>query len=213
LTNFPTLRAALLTALLSIASIVGFAKTINLSASTGLTNDGSGTTYAIVPDPAWAPALIAPDGSASSWVSDVPTTTKNVPVGSTVDFTDTFTLTGSPSGYWGWVTVLADDSASVTLNGHLLQPVNLIQGDICSNGPIGCLPSTELTITFLAADLVAGPNQLVFGVRQSQANSPYGLNFAGVVSDTPEPATFGVFGLGLIALSLVVQCSRVLAKG
>jgi PEP-CTERM motif len=203
-----SIRPAVLIALLSIASIPGFATTITLVSSTALTNSGSGTTFNIAPDSAWASDLTAPGGTLSHWVSDVSTSIKNVPVGTTVNFTDSFTLIGSPSAYLGWVTVLADDSTSVTLNGHLLQAVNTNQGATCASGPIGCLTTTQLTVVLPSADFVAGSNNLVFGVRQGVANTPFGLDFAGIVTNTPEPATFGVFGFGLIGLSLAAGRAR-----
>jgi hypothetical protein len=220
--NFKTIRPALFIALPLIASIPGLATTITLVSNTALTNDGSGHTYAITPDPVWAAALTASNGTTSVWVSDVSTTTKNVPVGTTVDFTDTFTLIGTPSLYFGSITVLADDSASVTLNGHLLQAVNTTQGTNCASGTIGCMTSTELTIALPSADFVSGTNHLSFGVRQGVANTPFGLDFAGVISNTtdtnrltsnaPEPSTLGIFGLGLIALSLAVRRTRARQK-
>jgi hypothetical protein len=115
-----TTKTAALLALSIIATIPCLAGTITLASGTPLTNNGSGSTYAITPDPVWAAPLAAPNGTASSWVSDVTTTTKNSPVGSTVIFTDIFTLTGDSSLYIGWMTVLADDSASNGPNGHQL---------------------------------------------------------------------------------------------
>jgi len=195
-------------ALTIVASIPAVAGTITLVSIGTLTNDGSGTTYAITPDPAWAAPLAAPDGTASRWISDVSTTTKNSPVGSTVHFIDTFTLTGAPSLYFGSITVMADDSTSVTLNGHLLQAVNPNQGANCANAPIGCLTSTELTVALPSADFVTGANTLSFGVRQGIANTAFGLDFAGVVSNTPEPASLGAFGLGMLVLSISAARAR-----
>jgi hypothetical protein len=203
-----TNRTACFIALSILLSVPGFAGTITLVSTGALSNDGSGTTYAITPDPVWASPLTAPNGTASTWVSDVATTTRNSPVGSIVNFTDTFTLTGDPSLYFGSITVLADDSTSVILNGHQLQAVNLNQGTNCSNAPIGCLTSTQLTITLPSADFISGANHLSFGVRQGIANTPFGVDFAGVVSNAPEPATFGVFGLGMVVLSLTAARSR-----
>jgi hypothetical protein len=201
-------RAAILMALSIIASIPGLAGTISLVSNAALTNDGSGTTYVITPASVWAAALNAPNGTASSWVSDVSTTKKNSPVGSIVDFTDTFTLTGNPSLYFGWITVLADDSASVTLNGHLLQALNPNQGTNCANAPIGCLTSTELTISLPSADFLAGANHLSFGVRQGVADTPFGLDFAGVVSNAPEPASLGALSLGMFVLAMSALRAR-----
>jgi PEP-CTERM motif len=204
-------KPIILVALATIASIPSIAGTISLVSNTSLTNNGSGTTYAITPDPVWAGPLVAPDGTTSTWVSDVPTTVKDSSAGSTVIFTDTFTLTGDPSLYFGSITVLADDSTSVYMNGHQLEAVNPNQGTNCANAPIGCLTSTELTITLPSADLLSGTNNLSFGVRQGVSDTPFGLDFAGDISNTPdpdsrvanapEPGSLGAFGLGLIVLS------------
>ena len=206
-----TNKTLILMALATIASVPAVATTISLASNTSLTNNGSGTTYAITPDPVWAGPLVAPDGTTSTWVSDVPTTVKDSNVGSTVIFTDTFTLTSDPSLYFGSITVLADDSTSVYLNGHELEAVNPNQGTNCANAPIGCLTSTELTIALPSADLLSGTNQLTFGVRQGVRDTPYGLDFAGDLSNTPtqdtrianapEPASLGAFGFGLLLLS------------
>lgn len=204
----PTTKTIILLALSIIAAIPGLAGTITLVSSTSLTNNGSGSTYVITPDHVWAAPLAAPNGTASSWVSDVTTTTKNSPVGSIVIFTETFTLTGDPSLYIGSITVLADDSASVSLNGHQLRAVNPNQGTNCANAPIGCLTSTQLTIALPSADFVAGANQLSFGVRQGVADTPFGLDFAGAVSNAPEPGTLGAFGLGMLVLAISVARAR-----
>ncbi len=203
-----TIKTAVLIALSIITSIPGFAGTITLVSNTALTNNGSGTTYEITPASVWAAPLIAPNGTPSSWVSDVSITTKDSNVGSTVLFTDTFTLSGDPSLYFGSITALADDSSSVILNGHQLQAVNLNQGTTCANAPIGCLTSTELTIVLPSADFVAGANQLSFGVRQGIADTPFGLDFAGAVSNAPEPASLGAFGIGVLVLWISIARAR-----
>lgn len=196
-----TVRPLLLVVLPLMASLPGLAGTILLVSNTSLTNSGSGTTYDIAPDSVWAGPLSV-NGVQSSWVSDVSTTNDNTPVGSTTTFTDTFTLTGNISQYIGSITVLADDSASVSLNGHILYALNPNQGTYCANAPIGCLTSTELTLSLPTADFVAGANQLSFGVRQGVADTAYGLDFAGAVSNAPEPAGLGFLGFALVLASL-----------
>ncbi len=206
--NSLTLRTLIIAAVPIIYSVPTCATTITLISNSSLTNNGSGTTDDITPDSVWAAPLIAPSGTASHWVSDVSTTTENSPFGSTITFTDTFNLIGNAALYFGSVSVMADDSTSVVLNGHVLYAVDPNQGTYCASAPIGCLTSTELTLSLPSIDFVTGANQLSFGVRQGVADTPYGLDFAGSVSNAPEPAGIGLLGCGLMAISLIVRRAR-----
>ncbi|HVO96965.1 MAG TPA: PEP-CTERM sorting domain-containing protein [Bryobacteraceae bacterium] len=104
--------------------------------------------------------------------------------------------------------VMADDTASVALNGHTLIDANLNQGPVCAEGQIGCLRLTEegFTLAALAPYLVDGTNTLWVGVAQMNG-SPFGLNFNGVVlpnaDPTPEPATLALFAGGLFSLLML----------
>jgi hypothetical protein len=169
--------------------------------STGFaTLDLSGRLH---PNPAWAAAL-----PGSDWISYGSTGDHSdpgyfsPPDGTIVTFITEFTLSGAITG--GSLKVLADDSTSVVLNGHKLIAADKKPGTRCSNGPIGCLLSTEGVFTFaqLAPYLVDGTNTLSFGVVQV-AGSSFGLDFAGNVDDaaTPEPATVAFIGAGLVILA------------
>jgi hypothetical protein len=164
------------------------------------TVDLSGTLH---PNPGWAPAL-----PGSDWISYGSTGDHSdpgyfsPPDGTDVTFTTHFTLSGAITG--ASLVVLADDSTSVILNGHTLIAADLKPGTRCSNDPVGCLVETEGVFTFaeLSPYLIDGSNTLSFGVVQV-AGSSFGLDFAGSVSDraeTPEPATVGFIGCGLLAL-------------
>jgi hypothetical protein len=93
------------------------------------------------------------------------------------------------------LTVLADDSTSVILNGQT------ILGTEMTPGP----QSTGEVFTFaeLAPYLVNGANELSFGVVEAGGKS-LGLDFAGSLDpgETPEPATMALIGAGLIALAV-----------
>jgi hypothetical protein len=165
------------------------------------TVDLTGTLH---PNSGWAAAL---DGS--SWISYGSTGDAgdpgyiNTPNGTIVIFTTQFILGGAITG--ANLTVLADDSTSVILNGNLLIAANTVPGSNCAGHPIGCLTSTEGVFTFaqLAPFLVDGTNTLAFGVQQV-AFSSFGLDFAGNVDtggSTPEPATVGLIGAGLVAFA------------
>jgi PEP-CTERM motif len=159
----------------------------------------SGTLH---PNPGWAAPL-----AGSVWISYGPTGDHSDPGyfspanGTLVTFTTQFTLSGLITG--ANLTVLADDATSVVLNGHTLIAANAFPGPKCSSVPIGCLVSTEGVFGFAALSpyLVDGTNTLSFGVLQV-AGSSYGVDFAGHVDDaTPEPATLGLIGGGLLALA------------
>jgi hypothetical protein len=177
------------------------ASTINNS--THPTVNLSGTLH---PNPAWGTAL---DGSV--WISYGSTGDHSDPGyfspadGTQVIFSTTFFLSGAITA--ASLRVMADDSSSVILNGHILRTANSTPGPACSGVAIGCVTSTEGVFTFssLAPYLVDGTNILSFGVLQVNGSS-FGLDFAGSVTDntaTPEPATLAYIGAGLLALAAV----------
>ncbi len=193
---------------LSVASTVCFADTITLASSAIETsNDSADPTIAVTPvDPNWAPAF-----AGSSWVSNVNSGNPagpafvSPPNGTSVIFTDTFTIDGTPTA--GTLDVLADDTASVTLNGVLLMPMAATSGNtytLCSDFSIGCLAQTGASIN-LSSALQPGVNTLSFDVMQD-AGVAFGLDYAGSVNytpamiATPEPGTFGLLGIPLLAL-------------
>jgi hypothetical protein len=185
---------------LTTANNSGFA-TVNLS---GLLN----------PNPVWAAAL-----PGSEWISFGPTGDSSdpgyfsPPDGTVVTFTTLFTVGGAITS--ASLTVLADDSTSVILNGHTLMTANLFPGPTCASGQIGCLASTEGLFTFaeLAPYLVDGANELSFGVVQVGGYS-FGLDFAGSVDPgTPEPGTVALIGAGLIPLVALRRRKQVAPVG
>jgi len=195
---------------LTLFSITANATVIYLDSSAATTTNNSG--YATVdlsgtlhPNPAWGTAL-----PGSDWISYGSTGDPSDPGyfspadGILFTFTTTFVLSGAITA--ATLTVMADDSSSVILNGHTLKAANLAHGSDCSNTSIGCLASTEGIFTFsmLSPYLVDGTNALSFGVVQVGGGS-YGLDFAGSVTDntaTPEPAPLAIVGAGLLVLSV-----------
>ena len=189
------------------------ADTISL-ASTGTSADAGqtnsmGATVAVTPDSAWLSAL-----PGSSWVSFAATTDSSagfiaVPNGTVVNFFDTFNIPGTPTS--GSITVMADDSAAVMLNGVLLMAEAGSAGNTyatCSNSGIGCL--SPVTINLPATDLKAGANTLEFEVAQRNGYS-FGLDYVGSVVDpaiASEPSAGLMLGLGLLALSAIALRRR-----
>jgi hypothetical protein len=195
---------------LTLFTITANATVIFLDSDAASTTNNSG--YATVnlsgtlhPNSAWGTAL-----PGSEWISYGATGAPSDPGyfspadGILFTFTTTFVLSGAITA--ASLTVMADDSSSVILNGHTLKTANSALGSVCSNTAIGCLASTEGVFTFsmLSPYLVDGTNALSFGVIEVGGGS-YGLDFAGSVTDTtatPEPAPLAIVGAGLLVLSV-----------
>jgi hypothetical protein len=181
-------------------SIISLAS-LGTSADSGESNS-MGATIAISPNTSWATAL-----TGSSWVSFANTGNTSAPGfvtvanGTVVSFFDTFNIAGTPTG--GTITVMADDSATVLLNGVNLMSEVLSTGNTyttCSNFGIGCV--TPTTITIPASDLQTGSNTLEFNVAQ-RAGYSFGLDYIASITDPSsmtEPASGSLLVLGLVGL-------------
>ena len=169
------------------------------SPTTSTVNTGSTITYDISPDAIWHAAL-----SNSSYISFDPGTG---PGGSYVApngdyfYTVAFTLTSQMASTGvGAITVLADDTVAVALNGGLLLAAAGPKGASndylhCSNTGPNCITPTTVSLT----GLVAGTNVLTFDVKQVNL-AQEGLDFTGIISQVPEPASLVFFGTGLFGL-------------
>lgn len=184
----------------SADSIVTLAS-LGTSADAGQTNS-NGATIAISQNPHWANAL-----PGSSWVSYTSTGNPNasgfvtVPNGTIVTFSDTFNLAGPATS--GTLDVMADDSATVLLNGVSLIGETLTNNpyNICSNFGVGCQKPTVLDLP--TSLLQTGANTLQFEVAQRDGSS-FGLDYVSSITDpvsTPESASGILLALGLAALT------------
>lgn len=160
------------------------------------------TTYDLPATSPWAPAL-----SNSSWISYNPNTN---PGGSVTapngiyTYTTTFTdSTGSTSG--GTITVLADDTTNVLMNGIVIAPAS------GAGAAAACAATTPdctmpVTYTLTSSDFVNGLNTLSFAVDQEFGYAT-GLDFDATVNTavTPEPSSILLLGTGLLGVAGVVR--------
>jgi hypothetical protein len=109
------------------------------------------------------------------------------------------------------LTLLADDTAEIVLNGTVIAPFGALGGDgHCADHPPGCTAGTVFTLPATSV-LLGATNELTFIVRQAGSGKaggtgdPSGLDFAGSISNnarsigvTPEPSTLLLLGTGLL---------------
>jgi hypothetical protein len=169
-------------------------------------SNSNGDTIAIAPNSLWLAAL-----PGSSWVSFGTTGSVSapgffvVPNGTDVSFFDVFNVAGTPTG--GSLSVLADDSATVYLNGTLLATEAARAGNTyatCSDFGVGCLVSTVINLP--ASVLQSGSNTLEFDVAQRNGVS-FGLDYVGSVIvpatlsvSVAEPGIAVLMVLGLVSI-------------
>jgi len=181
-------------------------------------NSVSGTNQGIFVSPAWA---TLPTGA--EWISYGQTGCNDFnavtglcaqtgPVATTITgsptaiFYQTFTVTNLLDT--GTLDVWADDTAGVYLDDvttgvdTLLMAPNGTLGSNCANAPISCTQNGDAQIPL---SLGPGTYTLVIDAYQLVGGSPFGVGYYGVLTNSPEPASYLLMGLGLAGLGTLLR--------
>jgi hypothetical protein len=177
----------------------GYATTL-VAPTSPTTASTSSSSYDVASAGVWTAAM-----TGTSWVSNNPNAG---PHGSYVDpngfyyYETTFSAVGGTTPYDGSISVMADDTAEVLINGVVVVPFGSIGADNhCSVGTPNCTVVDTVSLTGIT--LLAGANTLEI-INAQTGLSAAGVDFSANLTQTPEPSSLLLMGSGLLGLALVV---------
>lgn len=173
---------------------------------------GVGNSFTLNPGtPVWGGPI-----TNSTWVGSTATSGPVGTVNPTQGFytyTTNFTA-GSTGPYSGSLTLLADDTAEVILNGNVLVPFGALGDDAhCGQQGVSCLVNQTTALNGLTLLQGTNANTLTFVVQQAGTGTaggtgdPSGLDFQGTLTSAggpsivPEPSTLMLMGTGLFGMA------------